>query len=312
MREFILGYQNSVIIYYWAINGFFIFLLINAFFVIFSRYKKFESQRLDILHQVEDLPSIGIVIPSYNEEDNVIFAIHALLNLSYRNKQITIVNDGSSDNSMEILKSTFKLTPVHRAYVETIPTVPVKTYYHSLLYPELVVIDKDNGGRADAINVGINASKTDFILTLDADTIIDNNEMSRMLRYIFTKPSVAGFGASVRVANGCHVALRGITHVGFPKTYFGGIQAVEYLRAFYLGRMGFDPLGGSLIISGAFSIYETDYVRKIGGFDTHTLGEDMELCTHLKKMRYLEKKMRIQVISQNPSVGPKFLKITKI
>ncbi|MCH9609228.1 MAG: hypothetical protein S4CHLAM45_04550 [Chlamydiales bacterium] len=289
LEKIIFNYQNSVIIYYTVINAFYIFLLVGAFITIFSRMHKFESSRIEILLKSESVPSIGIIVPNYNEEGNVIFAVQALLNLSYRNKQIIIVNDGSTDASLEILKTTFQLTYVHRAYLEKIPTAKVRGYYHSLTHPELIVIDKENGGRADALNVGINACHSDYFLTIDADTVIDDEYMTYLIRHILVNPQYAGYGACIRVANGCTVGISGIEEVGFPKTYWGGIQAIEYLRAFYMGRMGFEPLGGGLIISGAFSIYPTEFARGIGGFNPHTLGEDMDMCTHIKKEKYLHK-----------------------
>ncbi len=288
IQTIIHNYQDTVIYYFTAVNMFYIILLINAFFTIFLRMRKFENKRIDQLLQSEAVPAIGIIVPNYNEEGNVIFCIQALLNLSYRCKQIIIVNDGSTDKSLEILKSTFKLTYVHRGYIETIKTATVRGYYHSLIYPNLTVIDKENGGRADAINVGINACSSDYFLTIDADTVIDNYYMTFLMRHIIINPQYAGYGAAIRVANGCTVGLSGIESIHFPRTYFGGLQAVEYLRAFYMGRMGFEPFGGGMLISGAFSIYRTNFARTIvKGFDTNTLGEDLEMCTHTKRERYI-------------------------
>lgn len=290
MRTIIQNYFDSVIYYFIVVNSFYIILLLNAFFTIFLRLRKFENKRIDLLLQSESVPTIGIIVPNYNEEGNVIFCVQSLLNLSYRPKEIIIVNDGSTDKSLEILKTTFQLTYVHKGYIEKIKTAPVRGYYHSLLYPNLIVIDKENGGRADALNVGINACHSDYFLTIDADTVIDDHYMIYLMRHLVVNPQYAGYGAAIRVANGCTVGLGGIEKIGFPKSYWGGLQAVEYLRAFYLGRMGFEPFGGNLIISGAFSIYPTHFARDIaGGLDTQTLGEDMEICAHIKKERYLRK-----------------------
>lgn len=287
IETIIHNFQSTTIFYFGVLNTFYIFLLISAFITIFSRINKFENKRINVLLQSESVPTIGLIVPNYNEEGNIIFCVQALLNLSYRRKQVIIINDGSIDNSMEILKSTFKLTYVHRGYLEKITTAPVRGYYHSLLYPNLIVIDKENGGRADAINVGINACTSDYFLTIDADTVIDDKYMTYLMRHIIINPNYAGYGACIRVANGCTVGIAGIEKVGFPKTYWGGLQAVEYLRAFYLGRMGFELIGGGMIISGAFSIYPTKFARDVvGGFFVRTLGEDLEMCTHTKKEKY--------------------------
>ena len=241
------------------------------------------------------MPSISIIAPAYNEGANIIFSIQGLINLSYRNKTVIAINDGSTDDTLDIMKRTFKLTQVHRSYTETIPTQPVVAYYHSLIYPNLIVIDKINGGKPDSVNAGINATTPDYILTMDADSLIDSTELNRMLRYSFMLPEVEGFGASVRVANGCTIELHGITKVDMPQSFLGRIQAVEYLRAFYMGRMGFEFLGGPLIISGAFGIYRTSIVRREGGYDNTTLAEDMEMVLKYKKGRYLH--------HENPRTG---------
>jgi cellulose synthase/poly-beta-1,6-N-acetylglucosamine synthase-like glycosyltransferase len=178
---------------------------------------------------------------------------------------------------------------VHYAYIEKIKTQKVIGYYHSLLYPNLIVIDKLNGGISDALNAGINAASSYYTLTIDADTVIDNNELSRMLRYIVTKPTVSAWGANVRVANGCIIGQNGITTIGLPRSYLGVSQVVEYLRVFFIGRMGWEPFGGALIISGAFSLFETTFLKQSHGFTykipPSILGEDLELVVRFKKER---------------------------
>ncbi|MFN0065979.1 MAG: glycosyltransferase family 2 protein [Chlamydiales bacterium] len=295
MIELIIITQRLLVTYFFIINGFYLFLLVGSIFSIFSRFRKIQSERLDVLLSSEGLPSVTIIAPAFNESRNIIFCIQSLINLSYRNKAIIAVNDGSTDDTLDILKNTFRLTRVHYAYEQPIPTKPIVGYYHSLLYPNLVVVDKINGGKADSVNAGINAAQSDFCLVMDADSIIDSKELNRLLRYSFTHPEIDGFGASIRVANGCSVELQGITKIDMPKSFLGGIQAVEYLRSFYFGRMGFEFLGGPLIISGAFGLYRRSILLRVKGFDNNTLGEDMEMCLRYKKSRYLEK--------ENPRTG---------
>lgn len=293
-RYFVIA-QNVLLIYFLAVNIFYIFMLISCFFAILPRYRKIQSQRVELLLSAEGLPSLSIIVPAYNEKTNIIFCLQTLLNLGYRNKTIICVNDGSTDETLDIIKTTFKLTHVHLPYQSVIPTEMVKGYYHSLTNRNLVVIDKVNGGKPDALNAALNATTSDYLLAIDADSLIDGTELNRLLRYTFTLPEIEGFGGSVRVGNGCTVEMWGITKVELPKTFLGKIQAVEYLRAFYFGRMGYEYVGGPLIISGAFSLYSTSIVKDAGGYYRNTFAEDMEMVARYKKYRYLTKK--------NPKTG---------
>ncbi|MCP5469146.1 MAG: glycosyltransferase family 2 protein [Chlamydiales bacterium] len=293
--KYILQAQNYMILYFLAVNFFYLFILICAFIAIIPRYKKIQSERVELLLTAEGMPSITIIVPAYNEMTNIVFCVQTLLNLSYRNKKIICVNDGSTDDTLEIMKSAFKLTRVHPSHGQKIKTTEVKGYYHSLIHENLIVIDKVNGGKPDSVNAGINATTTDYMLAVDADSLLDGTELNRLLRYSFTQPEIEGFGASVRVGNGCTVELWGITKVDMPKSFLGRIQAVEYLRAFYFGRMGYEYIGGPLIISGAFAMYATHVVKAAGGYETNTLAEDMEMVAKYKKYRYEHK--------QNPKTG---------
>lgn len=295
MRTLILALQNWILVYFWGLNTIYFLLISSSFIYIFFCTRRIESGRMELFLKSEGLPTLGIIVPAYNEAGGIVFSVQSILNLQYSNKTIIVVNDGSTDDSMHILKTTFQLRHVHRAYIEQIKTKQVLEYYHSLLHPNLIVIDKLNGGKSDAINVGINACTSDYILTIDADTIIDNFELSRMLRFMATRPHIQAFGASVRVANGCEIKPQGITKIAFPTSYLGGVQAVEYLRAFYLGRMGWEPLQGSLIISGAFTLFKTESLKQLNGYATDMLGEDMEIVVRFKKEQYQNK--------QSPQTG---------
>lgn len=177
--------------------------------------------------------------------------------------------------------------------MSTFPTfrpIESQAINQSIPHPNLIVIDKLNGGKADALNAGINACNTELILVIDADTLVDNYELNRMLRFMAAQPDKQAFGASVRVANGCEIKPEGVVRVDFPKCFLGCVQAVEYLRAFYMGRMGWESLKGSLIISGAFSLFKTDSLKMIHGYRTKIEGEDMEVVVRLKKELIRNKK----------------------
>ncbi len=278
----ILILQHIILVYFLWINAFYLMQLIVSWCVILRRQKIIEEKSLVYFLKSEGLPSVGFVVPAWNEAEHIVLMVETLLNIPYQEKRIIVVNDGSTDETMNYLRKSFHLTPVHGLYWEKIPTQPVTGFYQSMNHPQLVVIEKLNGGRADAINVGINASNTDFLLTTDADTLIDGIELSRMMRYMLTQPEIRAFGSTVRISNNCEAHLRGIVRVRYPDNWLAGIQVVEYIRAFLVGRQGWELFGGPFILSGAFSFYHTEDLQQLGGFDPKSFGEDMDMTCRFK------------------------------
>lgn len=288
-------FESIVLVYFVLVNTIYLYLLFFAYFAILRTHNELEAEHLEILLRADALPSLSMIIPVYNESSTIIFCIETILNLPYRYKNLIVVNDGSTDDTLEILKKVFHLHPVHPAYKQEIQTNKILNYYQSQIFPNLVVINKENGGKADAINAAINACQSDYFISIDADTLIDGKELSRMIRHLLTHPEIKAAGATLRVANGCKIRLRGIEEVHFPTNLLAGFQVIEYLRGFLVGRMGWQQLGGSLIISGAFSFFETQTIKEIGGCDPKTVGEDMEVVVRFKR-KMIEKK-------QSPKVG---------
>jgi len=277
--------ENCILIYFLIVNGIYVLLFFGAAISIIRRQKRIEAEHIEILLQSEDVAEISIIIPAYNEEETIAFCVQTLLNLSYQNKNIIIVNDGSTDRTLDILKDAYHLRRIHMPHVERIVTEPVRNYYQSMDYPNLYVVDKFNGNRADAVNAGINVCQTHYALATDSDTLVDNQELSRLMRYMISRTSLSACGGSIRVANGCDIELRGVTNIKFPSNYLASIQVVEYLRSFVVGRMGWDPIGGPILISGACSFYQTSVVTELGGFDKKMLGEDLEFTLRYKRTR---------------------------
>ncbi|MCB1149344.1 MAG: glycosyltransferase family 2 protein, partial [Chlamydiia bacterium] len=148
--------ENSILIYFLLVNGVYVILYFAAFFAVVRRQQKIEAQHIEFLLQSEDIPTISFIIPAYNEEENIAFCVQTLLNLTYRNKTLIIVNDGSKDRTLEILQEAYHLRRIHMSQPETIKTEPIRKLYQSLDHPNLFVVDKFNGGRADALNAGLN------------------------------------------------------------------------------------------------------------------------------------------------------------
>lgn len=243
----------------------------------------------------ENLPSITIIAPAYNEEKTIIENIKCLLALQYQNFEIIIVNDGSKDNSLAKIIDYFELIRIDLAYELTLSCAPIKNIYQSLnpAYNHLIIIDKENGGKADALNAGLNVAHNDLFLALDVDCIIEQDALLKMVKPFIEDRThiVIASGGVVRIANSCEIHEGKIMKVHYPTNFWAKFQVLEYFRAFTLGRMAWSKLNGLLIISGAFGLFDRKRVINIGGYDKTTVGEDLELVVRLRKyMHEVEKK----------------------
>lgn len=232
-------------------------------------------------------PPISVLLPAYNEEPGIVESVRSLLSLRYPEFEVVVVNDGSTDGTLTRLAETFDLVPVRKALRTSIPTVPVRGAYASRRHPELLVIDKENGGgKADAINAGINASRYPYFCVIDADGMLEEDALIRVAKPMLDDPDlVVATGGIVRIINGCRVEHGRVEEVRLPRSRLATLQVVEYLRAFLVGRIGWSRMRSLLIISGAFGLFRRSLVEAAGGFSRDTVGEDFELVVRLH--RYL-------------------------
>jgi len=230
-------------------------------------------------------PPISLLVPAYNEQAIIASSIRSLLQLEYPGFEVVVVNDGSRDETLEVLKREFQLVPFPEAYRVSIPTRPVRGIYRSLAHRNLRVVDKENGGKADALNAGVNAARYPLVCAVDADSVLQRDSLERVVRPFLEDPDVIACGGTIRIANGCRVSEGFMEEVGMPRSWLARIQIVEYLRAFLFGRMGWSPMNAMLIVSGAFGLFRRTVVVEVGGYRTDTVGEDMELVTRLH-LRY--------------------------
>src|SRR5690606_8632813 len=187
------------------------------------------------------------------------------------------------DDTLKQLQQAFNLHLHTEAYRQQVKTQAIRGVYRSEEYPQLRVIDKQNGGKADALNAGINASKYPLFCAVDADSILQRDSLQRIVRPFIDRVETIAVGGSIRIANGSQVRHGLLTKVGLPKSWLAKFQVIEYLRAFLFGRMGWSPLNGMLIISGAFGLFQKRAVLDCGGYQTATIGEDMELVLRLHR-----------------------------
>ncbi len=275
----------------------FIMLSLGAYISIKKIRKKVLWAREDILSKaLQYFPKLSLIIPAYNEEKTISKAISSFLESSYPNLEIIVVNDGSKDNTLNILKRDFVLYPIYLEKTSNLPSEPLVRCYKSGNFPNLLVLDKLNGGKADALNCGINYARGEKFCFVDADVILEKDALIKaVLPHIWEKDVVAT-GGFIRLRNNCYVSALSY-EINFPKKIIEKYQILEYLRAFSLGRAGWDLINGELIISGAFGVFDGKTVREIGGFQRFSVGEDMEIVVRIHRFfRKLKKKYKIKIV----------------
>ena len=237
-------------------------------------------------------PSVSILAPAYNEAASIVENVRSLLSLFYSNLQVVIINDGSKDDSLQKLIDAYKLEKVDFFVNYQIQTKEVRGVYKSTnpVFKKLLVVDKANGGKADALNVGVNIASNDIIVCIDVDCILEQDAILKMVKPFMEerKEKVIASGGVVRIANSCEIGSGRLLKVNLPKNYWARMQSLEYIRAFLLGRMAWARLNGLLLISGAFGAFDKRLVIACGGYDHNTVGEDMELVVRMR--RYMEER----------------------
>jgi cellulose synthase/poly-beta-1,6-N-acetylglucosamine synthase-like glycosyltransferase len=161
------------------------------------------------------------------------------------------------------------------------------------------VIDKENGGgKADALNAALNAARFPYVLAVDADTLIEPDALLRLARPFLLGKPVAAVGGTIRVANACTIVHGRVVEARVDKRLLPAIQVLEYLRSFLFGRLGWNRLGGNLIISGAFGLFKRAHLLAISGYRARSVTEDIDLVVRLQ--RYLRENHMRDVISFIP------------
>lgn len=237
-------------------------------------------------------PGVSILAPAYNEGENIVQNVKSLLSLHYGKFEVIIINDGSKDDTLQKLIGAFELEITDFAYDEEIDAAPVRGIYKSKnrSYNRLLVIDKVNGGKADALNAGINVSSKEILACIDVDCILSPESITRMVRPFMeeTNRKVIAVGGAIGIANNCDVQDGTVTTYRVPSSLLGRFQVIEYCRAFLMGRMAWARVNGLMLISGAFGFFNRELVVEVGGYFPKTVGEDMELVVRMR--RYMEER----------------------
>jgi len=294
LRSTLLTIDYIAIIYFIIINITYIFLNFIAFFSIRKNQLKEEVLDIEKRFSSEFYKPLSIIVPAYNEQETITENLNSILKLEYPEFEIIVVNDGSTDNTMEKLIEDFNLTIFNKNYSEDIETKNIKNIYKSTSHPELFIIDKENGGKGDALNAGVNLSDYPLVCNIDADSIIDSKALLSIVVPFVNDWRVVAAGGTVRIANSSEIQNGKVKEVKLSNKYLVRMQVIEYLRAFLFGRVGWAGINSLLIISGAFGVFKKKHLIKAGGYNTNTVGEDMELVLRLnRKMNKNKRKYKI-------------------
>jgi cellulose synthase/poly-beta-1,6-N-acetylglucosamine synthase-like glycosyltransferase len=279
---FITPINYIVLTYFVGLGLFYIALYCSAALEMRRYLREVRAERYTEILSSEVSPTISVLVPAHNEEASITESIRALLTVAYQQLEIVVVDDGSTDGTLSALTSNFELLPIHPIYDRLIETRSVQAIYRSQRFPNLIVVSKEKGGKADSLNAGLNISSSELVCSIDADTILDPDGLRRLVRPFIRSRDVVAAGATIRVANGCTVSQGRLASERGPHRALAGIQAVEYLRAFLFGRPGWNRLGGNILISGAFGLFRRQSLLETNGY-AMTVGEDMELVVRLRR-----------------------------
>ena len=278
-------YGEFLFIYFVLVNSAY-FVLIMVSWLTLSRFIK--NIKSEIIPLGDYTKPISILIPAYNEEDTVVNNIDSLLELNYPNFEIIVINDGSKDDTLNRIINTYNLRKIDFEINSHLNCNEIYGVYSSFENDKIKVVDKKNGGKADALNAGINVSKFPLFAAIDADCIIEKNALIKIVRPFIKYDDTIAVGGMVRISNGGTIEKGKLIEALIPDKAIEKYQIIEYFRAFLSSRIGWYKLNSLLIISGAFGVFKKSSVIKVGGYKK-TIGEDMELTVRLHEYHTKEK-----------------------
>ncbi len=272
-----------ILLYFTALNSFYAVAVYVATRELGRHVRRRQSVGLSELLNREFYKPVSILVPAYGEEETIEASVNSFLALHYPEFEVIVVNDGSKDGTLQALIDAYDLVPTERHPSRVLHTRPVRGVYRSRRIPRLTVVDKENGGKADALNVGLTYATFPLFCAVDADSLLDAEALLRLARRFIENDRLVAAGGSVRIMNGGVMRDGRVTELRLPATWIERVQVVEYARAFLAGRTTFSALGLLLVISGAFGLFKRNDVMDVGGFLEGTVGEDMELVLRLHR-----------------------------
>lgn len=278
-----MAFDTGVLLYVFTLNSSYLLCTAISFARLAAHRRRWTPREVAGVMRSPATPGISIIVPAHNEELSVVESVRGLLALKYPEYEIVVVNDGSSDGTMAALTEAFDLVKAPLSYEQRAPSKPVVGLYRSLTSGDIVVVDKVNGRKADAINAGLNAARYPLVCVIDADSLLDEDALIRAVLPFIEDQRTIAVGGTIRVVNGSRVAGGRVADVRLPRNWIARFQTIEYLRAFLAGRVAHSALDALLVISGAFGLFDREVVIEAGGYCSDSVGEDMELVARLHR-----------------------------
>ena len=277
-----IGY--ATILYFVAMQGYLLFLTATSATTLRRGHHLHRFGRVDEMLSTRTAPPVSILIPAYNEAAGIVDAVRSMSIVRYPRFEIVVINDGSTDDTLETLIQGFELARVRIPYRPDLPTEPIRGIYRGRGAVDITVIDKENGGVSDAMNAGLNAARYPYVLRTDADVVLDPDCLiNSMQRVVEDRERTVAVGGNVRPLNGSVLRLGHLVRASVPKSFIIRMQLLEYLRTFLAGRPAWSALNGLPLISGAFGVWKRSAVIAVGGFSRGHMGEDLDLTMRLHR-----------------------------
>jgi cellulose synthase/poly-beta-1,6-N-acetylglucosamine synthase-like glycosyltransferase len=280
-------------------TGFYIVQLVYAGLSLASRPPVAKASLL-WRRYADQAPPIAVLAPAYNEEVTIVESVNSLLALQYPDFEVIVINDGSKDQTLQRMIDHFGVAEVERYHDQEVVHKPIRALYASPRLPRLLVVDKENGGKSDALNAGINVARAPLFCSIDADSLLEPDALLRAVRPFVEEPvETIAVGGTIRIANGSRIEAGRVVEVKLPRNFLALVQIVEYLRAFLMARLALSRMQVLTVISGAFGLFRRRLALEVGGYSHGTVGEDMELVVKLHRhMRDLKRPYRIEFIPE--------------
>ncbi|MEK3854193.1 glycosyltransferase [Cytobacillus sp. FSL H8-0458] len=292
----LVGFAAFIAVFMVLVISFYSIILLISVFQLRKEYLLNRNQTFDEYMNESFAKPVSIIVPAYNEEAGIVASVRSLLSIDYPSFEIIVVNDGSKDDTIEKMITHYQMKEINPAVRKQVQTKSVKKVYQSISLPNLYLIDKENGGKADALNAGINFSHFPYFCSLDGDSVLERDAFLKVMKPILDSDGeVIASSGSIRIANGCEIQDGNILKVGLAREPLVIMQIIEYLRAFLMGRIGLSRHNLLLIVSGAFGVFSKQWVIDAGGYKTNTVGEDMELVVRLHRL-IRDKKQKKKIV----------------
>jgi cellulose synthase/poly-beta-1,6-N-acetylglucosamine synthase-like glycosyltransferase len=299
LESLLVLYSKAAFVYYVAFNAIYLLLMVLAWLQMRDEIRRRTYLGLDEAFRSPLTPGISVLVPAYNEAAVIVPSVRALLALRYPRHEVIVANDGSTDATIEVLTDAFDLVPVPLAVRDTVASAPFRTTYLSRHHPNLIVLDKENGGRSDALNAALRLARYPYVCVIDADSLLEEDALLKAAKPILDAPELlVATGGTIRIANGCRVDHGRVVDARLPRSRLAKMQVLEYLRAFLQARAAWSRLNALGLISGAFGLFHRPLVEQVGGYWTDTVGEDFELTLRLHRyLRDRDEPYRIAFVS---------------